>query len=132
MPTLLTDRLLNVATPATAFGEAVPDNVPPPGFVPIATVTADVSPVTRLPKASSTRTVTAGAIAAPAVASLGCTPHARLAAAVAVMLNALLVVPVSAPSAALSVYPVPVLLIDRLANVAKPATAFCVPVPDSV
>ena len=33
-------RLLNVATPATAFTEFVPESVPMEGFVPIASVTA--------------------------------------------------------------------------------------------
>lgn len=46
---MLIDRLLNVATPATALTVAVPDSVPPPGFVPIATVTDAVEEVTVFP-----------------------------------------------------------------------------------
>src|SRR5437868_6436439 len=50
------DRLENVATPLTADTVVVPDSVPPPGLVPIATVMLAVEPVTVLPNASCTVT----------------------------------------------------------------------------
>src|SRR5437763_13784674 len=65
----------NVATPATAACVAVPPSVPPPGFVPIATVTFPVKPVAVLPHESSAVTRTAGVIAAPAGPSLGRTAN---------------------------------------------------------
>src|SRR5678816_1670868 len=97
------DRLENVATPLTAATVAVPESVPPPGLVPMATVTLAVELVTVLPNLSSTATSTAGLIDAPAVALLGCTVNASLDAAAGVMLNAAEVAPVSAPDAAVSV-----------------------------
>ena len=59
------------ATPATACSVIVPPKVPPPGFVPMATVTVDVSVVTVLPPASCT--VTTGCViqAVPPVPPLG-------------------------------------------------------------
>ena len=48
-------------------------------------------------------TVTAGAIALPAVVSLGCVPNARLAAAAGTIMNALLLAPARAPSLAAKV-----------------------------
>ena len=97
------DRPANVATPFTAPTVVVPDSVPPPGFVPITTVTNDESVVTVFPKASCT--VTSGCVpnAAPAVEVFGDVEKANFAAAPGVMLNGLLVAPVSAPSAAVSV-----------------------------
>src|SRR5512132_105499 len=75
------DRLENVATPFTAATRAVPDSVPPPGLLPMATVTLAVELVTVLSNASCTATCTAGAIEAPAEALAGCTTNATLAAA---------------------------------------------------
>ena len=54
VPTLLIDRLLKVATPLTALTAALPLRIPPPGLLPMATVTLEVSVVTTFPKASST------------------------------------------------------------------------------
>src|SRR5512140_1600346 len=82
------DRLENVATPATADTVVVPDSVPPPGLVPIATVMLAVELVTVLPNASCTATCTAGAMDTPAVALLGWTVNASLEAAAGLMLNA--------------------------------------------
>src|ERR1700674_724561 len=84
----------NVATPATAFCVAVPDRVPPPGFVPIARVTALVAVVTTFPCASSMLTCTDGVIDAAAATLLGDTVNANCVAAPAVTLNAPLVAPV--------------------------------------
>src|SRR5687768_11776213 len=76
------DRLEKLAMPALAATEEVPDRVPPPGLVPIATVTVAVELVTVLPNASCTVTCTAGEMLVPAVALLGCTVKAtRFAAA---------------------------------------------------
>src|SRR5262249_43390303 len=94
------DRVEKVATPATAATVAVPLRVPPPGLVPMATVTLDVVVVTMLLKASSTATVTAGLMAAPAAVFVGCCTKARWVAAAAVMLKAVEVAPVRAVSAA--------------------------------
>jgi hypothetical protein len=96
-------RFENVATPATAFTVAVPDSVPPPGFVPMAKVTAFVAPVTTFPCASSMLTCTDGAIDTAIVTLLGCAVNANCVAAPAVTLNALLVAPVRTPELAVSV-----------------------------
>jgi len=61
------DRLENVATPLLAVTVVVPESVPPPGLVPIATVMLAVELGTVLPKASCTATCTGGLIATPAV-----------------------------------------------------------------
>src|SRR5213594_2889435 len=92
-------KLENVATPDTAATLAVPASVPPPGFVPIATVTVPVNPVTVFPRASCAVTLTAGVIARPAVAFEGCTVNTSCAASPAVTLNVALV-PVVSPVAA--------------------------------
>src|SRR3954466_7208789 len=97
------ERLENVATPAAADTVVVPDSVPPPGLLPMATVMLAVELVTVLPNASCTVTCTAGAIAAPAVVLVGWTGRASRFAAAGLMLNADEVAPVSAPDAAVSV-----------------------------
>src|SRR5256884_8474626 len=66
-------RFAKVATPLTAATVVVPARVPLAGLVPIATVMLVVAVVTVLPWASWTATCTAGVIAAPAAALLGCT-----------------------------------------------------------
>ena len=102
MPTLLIDRLLNVATPLEAATITVPLSVPPPGFVPMAMVTLLLSLATRLPLASSTETCTAGEMLAPAAVLPGCVVNTTLLAAPR-MLNAAEVEPVRLPSAAVRV-----------------------------
>src|SRR5678810_989256 len=97
------DRLENVATPLDADTVVVPDSVPPPGLVPMATVMLAVELVTVLLNASCTVTCTAGLIATPAVAFEGWTVKASLDAAAGVMLNVAEVAPVSAPEAAVRV-----------------------------
>src|SRR5512134_3978608 len=69
-------RLAKVATPATAAAVAVPDNEPPAGFAPMATVTLPVKPVVVVPMRSRAVTCTAGAIATPADVVLGWTVNA--------------------------------------------------------
>src|SRR5512147_482807 len=97
------DRLENVATPLTADTVLVPDSVPPPGLVPIATVTLAVELVAVLSKASRTVTCTDGAIGTPAVALDGWKVKASFAAAAWLMPNADEAAPVSAPDAAVRV-----------------------------
>src|SRR5947207_8700159 len=97
------ERLENVATPLTAATVVVPDSVPPPGLVPIATVMLAVELVTVLPKASWTATCTAGEMLTPAVALVGWTVKASFDAAAALMLNPAEVAPVSGDDAAFSV-----------------------------
>ena len=72
MPVLLIDRSANVATPLLAGSDTVPDSVPPPGLVPIATVTVALLDVTVFPPASCTVTTTAGLISDPATTAVGC------------------------------------------------------------
>src|SRR5438477_547904 len=74
-------RFAKVATPLTAATVGVPARVPLAGLVPIASVMLVVAVVTVLPWASWTATCTAGVIAAPATALLGCTVKASFAAA---------------------------------------------------
>src|SRR5512142_610070 len=66
-------RLLNVATPAEALRDLVPESVPPPGLASSATATGLVAVPTRLPNASWISTWTAGAIEAPAGVADGST-----------------------------------------------------------
>src|SRR2546425_910887 len=67
----------SVATPFTAFTGALPVSVPPAGLLSMAMATAPVKLVTVSPDASRAATVTAGVIATPTCAVLGCTPNAR-------------------------------------------------------
>src|SRR6185369_9804366 len=97
------ERLENVATPPTADTVAVPDSVPPPGLVPMATVMLAVELVTVLPNVSCTATCTAGAMATPAVALVGWTMNASLEAAAGLMLNPDEVAPVRPADAPVSV-----------------------------
>src|SRR3989441_928117 len=96
-------RLEKVATPLTAATVVVPERVPLAGLVPIASVMLVVAVVTMLPWASWTATCTAGVIAAPAAALLGCTVKASFAAAPTLMLNTLLVAPVRPVAAAVKI-----------------------------
>src|ERR1017187_3064505 len=124
-------RPLKSARPATAAFVLVPPSVPPPGFVPMATVTVDVSVVTVLPPASCTVTTGCVVHAVPPVPPVVGVVNASFAAAPSVMLNALLVALVSAPSVAANVYPVPILSIFKALalKLATPATAAFVNVP---
>src|SRR5205809_733017 len=96
-------RIGKVARRVTAATVVVPVWVPLAGLVPIATVMLVVAVVTVLPWASWTATCTAGVIAAPAAAVLGCTVKTSFAAAPTPMLNALLVAPVRPVADAVSV-----------------------------
>src|SRR6266852_3913950 len=81
VPTLLMLRLEKVATPETAATVALPESVPPPGFVPSATVTVPVKVGSVLPKPSSAVTCTAGVMDALAAVLLGCTVNTSCVAA---------------------------------------------------
>ncbi|HEX4529934.1 MAG TPA: hypothetical protein VIA11_10955 [Acidimicrobiia bacterium] len=70
------ERPEKVATPLTALTVLVPDSVPVPGFVPMASVTDDVSEVTVFPKASCTVTFGCVPNATPPVELLGCCVNA--------------------------------------------------------
>src|SRR6202035_219329 len=113
------DRLVKVATPATAATVVVPERVPP-GPLLMATVTLEVSVVTVLPDASCT--VTTGWVAKRAVlaAPTGWVVTASLAAAPAEMAKLEETAWVNTPSVAARV------------KVAMPATAATVVVPERV
>src|SRR5436309_15656970 len=125
-------KLENVATPLTAATLIVPDSVALPGLTPNATVTVPVKSVATLPWASRAVTCTAGVSAAPAAPFGGCTVNASCVAAAADTVKGLLVALVGPEAAAVSVYPVPALLMLRSPNVATPPTAAAVVVPESV
>src|SRR5206468_620885 len=122
----------NVATPATAATVVVPERVPLPGFAPSATVTLLVQPVAVFPCPSSALTCTAGVIPAPATVLLGWTLKLSCVAAPAVMLNGVEVVPLRLPLLAVSVSPVPPLLLLSRGNDATPDNAATVVVPERV
>src|SRR6185295_1756945 len=97
------ERLEKLATPPTAAMVAVPESVPPPGLVLMATVMLAVELVTVLLNASCTVTCTVGEMATPAISFVGCAVNASLAAAAGLMVNAELDAPESAPDAAVRV-----------------------------
>src|SRR5207249_945080 len=80
LPALSILKFAKVATPLTAATVVVPERVPLAGLVPIATAMLLVAVVTMLPWASWIATCTAGVIAAPPAALLGCTVKASFAA----------------------------------------------------
>src|SRR5947199_3787616 len=125
-------KLENVATPLTAARLIVPDSVALPGLMPSATVTVPVKSVATLPSASRAVTCAAGVSAAPSAPVVGCTVNASCVAAAADTVKGLLVAPVGPEAEAVSVYPVPALLMLRFANVATPLAAATVVVPASV
>ena len=72
-------RPLKVATPPLVAALGVPERVPPPAFVPIASeIVAFV--VIALPRESCTVTLMAGVMGDPAFVFEGCTVNANLAA----------------------------------------------------
>jgi len=86
----------NVSTPEEALcGFVVQVSVPPPGFVPIASMIEAELPVTVLPFASSTVTIGCVVQAVPPVPPPGCVVKTTFVAVPAVILNALLVAEVS-------------------------------------
>src|SRR5947209_3953709 len=89
------ERFEKVATPLEAATVVVPESVPEPGLVPIATVTLADELVTVLRTAAWSVAWTAGLMATPAVALGGWTEKASLLAAPGLMLIPLEVAPVS-------------------------------------
>ncbi len=83
------------ATPATAARDTVPDNVPPPGLLPMAMVTVPVNVVTVLPRLSCAVTCTAGVMAVPATVFAGWTVNTSRVAAAGVTANPVLVADVT-------------------------------------
>src|SRR2546429_10013209 len=77
-------RFATVGAPGTAAAVAVPESVPPPALGPSVTFTLPAKPVATLPSASWAVTCTAGVIAAPAAALVGCTPKTSALGAPAV------------------------------------------------
>jgi hypothetical protein len=78
------DRFENVATPFVEATVVVPLSVPPPGFVPNATVTLPVYDVRVFPALSRAVTCTAGLRDAPAVVLLGCAVKTSCDAGIAI------------------------------------------------
>src|SRR5574338_172886 len=124
----------NVATPAAAAALAVPARLasgePLPGVM--ASVTNPTKPVAVFPMLSCAVTTMAGAIGCPATAEVGWTLTTRELAAPGATLKVELVMPVNPGALAASVYSEPTLSRLSVANVATPATAATVVVPDSV
>src|SRR5262245_8555704 len=89
------DSVGNDDTPLTADTVIVTESVPPAALLPLATVLLAVELVTVFPKVSCTVTCTAGEMAAPAVALVGCTVKASFEAAAGLMVNPAEVAPVS-------------------------------------
>src|SRR5256885_2234309 len=91
-------RPVKVARPFAAERVFVPDNVPPLGLAPIATLIDPLKPVTTFPASSSAATCTVD-IVAPAWVVCGCWVNPRCVAGggggggAAVMSNAVLVAP---------------------------------------
>src|SRR5512137_2417908 len=98
-------RFENVATPATALAVVAPDSVAPavpdPGVM--TTWTLPVNVEIRFPKASCPATFTAGVIVAPAVAADGGTVKPSWLKVPALIVNALLVAPLTPVALAPSV-----------------------------
>ena len=93
----------NVAIPATAFTDVVPDSAAPVGLLPNDNCTVPVKPVTTLPIESSAATVIGGVRTAPPVEPFSVTVNASFVAEPTVMSNTLDVAVVSAPLDATSV-----------------------------
>src|SRR5690242_15139155 len=114
-----------VATPPDAATVVAPVSVPPPGLVPIDSVTALVALEIAVPPASVTVTWTEGAIAAPADTLDGWTVTMSLVAG-PTALNAAVVAPARPLADTARVYPTPAALTVRSANVARPPSALTV------
>src|SRR5713226_4092930 len=125
-------RFEKLATPPATATVVVPDSVPPPALVPIATVTLPAKLVTLFASASCAVSCTAGLIVRPATALLGCTVNTNCVAGPAVIAKVRLLAPGSRVAAAVSRYPVPLLSMLRLEKVATPFTAATTVVPESV
>src|SRR5215510_2228223 len=103
LPALSMLRVEKLATPAAAVTVVVPDRVPLDGFAWIATATSCVKPVAVLPSASRAVTWTAGVMAAPAAVFVGWTVMTSCVAEPGLIVNELLVAPVSPVAVAVRV-----------------------------
>src|SRR5712692_4105391 len=133
VPLVLLLNVAKVAPPPTAATGGGPASVAPCFPVPaaIATGTVPTKVGTRLPNGSCALTCTAGVIVAAAGVVVGCTVNVSMLAAAGVILNAVLVTAGSPLAVAVSVYPVPLLSMNSVANVATPFTAATAVVPPS-
>src|ERR1041385_131232 len=96
-----------LATPFVAATVVVPLSAPPPGFVPIATVTFAAKVGSVFPRSSWAATCGAGVIGDPATVLVGWIVRTRWVAAPAVIVNGLLVALARVPPAATRGSPVP-------------------------
>src|SRR5438876_535337 len=96
-------RFEKVATPFTAPTLVVPERVPPPGLVPIATVTVPVKAVAGFPHASRAVPRDARPMLTTAGVLVGWIVNASRVAGAGVMLKLALVAPVRPLAAAVSV-----------------------------
>ena len=124
-------KLVNVATPATAATVVVPDNVPPAPVAIVAT-TFTVELVTVLPLASTILTTGWTVKSTPLTAPDGWVVIADAVAVPNVKVNDDDVTAVSAVGVNVKVKGPAVPVIRKLVNVATPATAARVVVPDNV
>jgi hypothetical protein len=127
-PALLMLRLEKFATPFTGVTVVVPESVPPPGLVPIATVIVPVAVVTVLSTTSRTVTLNGG-IVPPENDAPGCALNTSLLGGPAFTSKVLLTVEVRLVEVAMSAYPEAALLIEMLEKVATPFTAETVVTP---
>ena len=123
-------KLVNVATPATAARVVVPDNVPVPVAIVATTLTVEL--VTVLPFASTILTTGCPVKSTPLTAPDGWVVIAEADAAPNVKVNDDDVTAVSAVGVNVKVKGPAVPVIRKLVNVATPATAARVVVPDNV
>ncbi len=130
-PTLSILRFENVARPVASVScVTVPDKMPVPEESVILTVSPDIG--TLLPEASFNWTVTAGVMAAPAVALVGSCTNTRWVADPAEIVKVVLVADVNPVEEAISVFD-PTVSMLRFENVASPvASVSCVTVPDKI
>jgi hypothetical protein len=115
------ERLEKVAMPFTGATDLVPESVPLAALLPMDATTLSVAPVTRLPLASCTATVTAGEMAAPAVVFVGCCTMASLAATPTCVVMLPLVPVRERESVAVTVCVTPAVVLVVKSTVAAPA-----------
>src|SRR5439155_15426507 len=105
------------AAPAAPVTGVLPFSLPPPGLLPVVSVTLPVNPVARLPKESYAVTSTAGVMAAPAGVSVGCTVNTSWDAAAGETVKVRLVPPRSPAEETTIVEPALTLSIHKLGQV---------------
>jgi hypothetical protein len=130
-PALLMLRSEKFATPLVGVAVVVPESVPPPGLVPIATVIVLVAVLTVLSSTSRTVTLNVGSVP-PENVGPGCALNTSLVAGPAFTSKMLLTIEDRPVAVARSAYPEAALVIERLENVATPFTAETVVTPSRV